>query len=318
MNASKMELGNQLNTAVLFLVFNRPETSSRVFEAIRKARPSRLYVAADGPRADRDCELEKCSQVREISTAVDWPCELHTLFRDVNQGCKIAVSSAITWFFEHEEQGIILEDDCLPSQSFFLFCQEMLNHYKNDTRVWHVAGVYPFASESQPSNTYYFSEYNPIWGWATWRRAWAKFDAAIPFWPQISATNTIEVLLGSQQAKKYRARFWRAYNGEVDTWDYQWFLTRLLHGKSIVPMVNLVTNIGFGGDATHTLNPQSPLAGLEAVEMTFPVEHPEFFIVDKELDARWERVNPLQARSPQPGDEGFAVKAKKAIRTLLK
>jgi hypothetical protein len=126
------------------------------------------------------------------------------------------------------------------------------------------------------------------------------------------------VLLGSQQAKKYRARFWRAYNGEVDTWDYQWFLTRLLHGKSIVPMVNLVTNIGFGGDATHTLNPQSPLAGIEAVEMTFPVEHPEFFIVDKELDGRWESVNPLQAPNPKPGGEGFAVKAKKVIRTLLK
>jgi len=181
MNASKMDSADQLNTAVLFLVFNRPETTFQVFEAIRKARPSRLYVAADGPRVDRDGELEKCSQVREISTAVDWPCELHTLFRDVNQGCKIAVSSAIIWFFEREEQGIILEDDCFPGLSFFLFCQEMLNYHRIDTRVWHVAGVYPFVAESEPPNTYIFFEYNPIWCWTTWRRAWAKFDAAIPF-----------------------------------------------------------------------------------------------------------------------------------------
>jgi hypothetical protein len=152
----------------LFLVFNRPDTTSQVFEAIRKARPPKLYVAADGPRLDREGELEKCAQVRAIATAIDWPCELHTLFRDLNQGCKIAVSTAITWFFEHEEQGIILEDDCLPSQSFFLFCQEMLNHYKNDTRVWHVAGVYPFATDSRDCNAYCFSEYSPIWGWATW------------------------------------------------------------------------------------------------------------------------------------------------------
>lgn len=257
--------------------------------------------------------------MREISTAIDWPCELYALLRDVNQGCKMAVSSAITWFFENEEQGIILEDDCLPSQSFFLFCQEMLHYYKNDMRVWHIAGVYPFAASSQCSDSYYFSEYNPIWGWATWRRAWQKFDAAIPFWPQISSTNTIEALLGSRQAKKYRARFWRAYNGDVDTWDYQWFLTRLLHGKSVVPMVNMVRNIGFGDDATHTFNPQSPMAELEAVEMAFPIKHPEFFVVNKELDERWESVNPLQAPSAKPaGKGGLTAKARKVIKKLLK
>jgi hypothetical protein len=318
MNASQLEFGDQLNTAVLFLVFNRPDTTSQVFEAIRKARPPKLYVAADGPRLDREGELEKCAQVREIATAIDWPCELHTLFRDLNQGCKIAVSTAITWFFEHEEQGIILEDDCLPSQSFFLFCQEMLSHFKNDTRVWHVAGVYPFATDSQDRNTYYFSEYNPIWGWATWRRAWNKFDAAIPFWPQISTTDTLEVLLGPQQARKYRARFWRAFNGDVDTWDYQWFLTRLLHGKSVVPMVNMVSNIGFRGDATHTFDPQSPMASLEAVEMEFPIEHPEFFIVNKELDQRWANLNPLQPPAPQSGGGGFAAKVRKVVRKFLR
>jgi hypothetical protein len=319
MNDSKMNSADQLNVAVLFLVFNRPDTTAQVFEAIRKARPKRLYVAADGPRPDRDGELEKCSRVREISTAVDWPCELHTLFRDANQGCRMAVSSAITWFFENEEQGIILEDDCLPSQSFFPFCEEMLDRYKSDLRVWHIGGVYPFAAGTQYSDSYYFSEYNPIWGWATWRRAWNKFDAAIPFWPQISSTNTIEALLGSRQAKKYRARFWRAYNGDVDTWDYQWFLTRLLHGKSVVPLVNLVRNIGFGDDATHTFNQQSPMAQLEAAEMNFPIKHPEFFIVNKQLDEGWETVNPLQAPSgEQPAGKVFTAKARKLLRKLLK
>lgn len=155
-----------LNTAVLFLVFNRPDTTKQVFEAIRKAKPPRLYVAADGPRLNRAGEEEKVKAVREyLMDNIDWSCEVKTLFRQENLGCKYAVSGAITWFFEHEEMGIILEDDCLPSQSFFWFCEELLNRYNNDTRIFLISGFNSINKWKNNSFDYLFSYYGSIWGW---------------------------------------------------------------------------------------------------------------------------------------------------------
>ena len=170
-----------LTTPVLFLVFNRPDTTEKVFEAIRQAKPQKLFVAADGPRGNRLGEKEKCEQVRKIATTVDWDCEVKTLFREKNLGCKFAVSSAIDWFFKNVEEGIVLEDDCLPSQSFFWFCQELLERYRNDERVMLIGGNNR-GVDFLKNHSYFFSKYVQIWGWATWRRSWEKYDSKIRKW----------------------------------------------------------------------------------------------------------------------------------------
>ena len=243
-----------LQIAVLFLVFNRPDTTQQVFEAIRQAKPPRLYVAADGPRANREGEAERASQVREIATAVDWPCEVKTLFRDENLGCKKAVSSGIDWFFENEEQGIILEDDCLPHPDFFKFCETLLNRYVSDERVWVVTGDNFQDGQQRGDGSYYFSRYNHVWGWASWRRAWTKRDMEIKFWPNWKNSLEWKAWLPDRVERKYWTEiFDQMYRQEIDTWDYPWTASVWFHGGlTATPNVNLVSNIGFGPDATHT------------------------------------------------------------------
>jgi hypothetical protein len=260
-----------LQTAVLFLVFNRPDTTAQVFEAIRKARPPRLYVAADGPRANRDGEAERVARVREIATAVDWPCEVKTLFREKNLGCKYAVSGGITWFFEHEEQGIILEDDCLPVQSFFWFCESLLERYASDERVAMVTGdnFQKGQYRGEAGASYYFSKYNHIWGWASWRRAWQKADMDIKFWPEWKHSAGWQAAIPDKVERKYWSNiFDRMYRAEIDTWDYPWTASVWFHcGLTATPNVNLVSNIGFGPDSTHTGSADSPFARMATSQM---------------------------------------------------
>ena len=161
---------------VLFLIFNRPETTIQVFSAIKKAQPNRLYIAADGPRPEYPDEVNHCKIARTIATNVDWDCEVKTLFRDQNLGCRLAVSQAIDWFFEQEPEGIILEDDCLPNQSFFWFCKELLEKYRNETRIMHIGGTNFQFGKNRTNYSYYFSRYAHIWGWASWRREWKYYD----------------------------------------------------------------------------------------------------------------------------------------------
>ena len=243
-----------LQTAVLFLVFNRPDTTAQVFEAIRQARPPRLYVAADGPRANREGEAERVARVREIATDVDWPCEVKTQFREENLGCKSAVSGGITWFFEHEEQGIILEDDCLPHFDFFRFCEQLLSRYASEERVWVITGDNFQNGIQRGEGSYYFSRFNHVWGWASWRRAWEKADMSIDFWPDWKRNVAWKNFWTDVVAQRYWTRiFNRAYRNEIDTWDYQWTACIWFYGGlTATPNVNLIKNIGFGDDATHT------------------------------------------------------------------
>lgn len=274
---------------VLFLVYNRPEVTAEVFAAIRSARPPRLYVAADGPRLGRDDEAERIAQTRAIATAVDWPCELRTLFRDENLGCKLAVSEAITWFFAHEESGIILEDDCLPAPSFFPYCETLLERYRDDLRIWHINGRNSL-SDANLADEYYFSRYDSVWGWATWRRAWSEYDVLMSVWPIASREKWLEHLLSPEVSKYYKNLFSRTYQGDIDTWDYQWSFVRMINGVSIVPKVNLIQNLGFGADATHTTDPGNPMAKVSAGRIRFPLKHPTSFIVDRERDQAWEKL----------------------------
>ena len=276
---------NPLKTAVLFLVFNRPDTTKQVFEAIRKAKLPSLYVAADGPRADKDGEKEKCEQVRKIATQVDWDCEVKTLFREKNLGCRIGVSSAIDWFFENEEEGIILEDDCLPSQSFFWYCEELLERYRRDMRIVAVSGNNFQKGSTRNEFSYYFSRFNHCWGWASWRRAWSYYEKDMQSWPYIRDNNYLQDILLDKTAVKYWGKiFETAYRNEIDSWAYRWtFSCWIQNGLSVLPSVNLVSNIGFGGDATHTSG-DSRLSKMTASELSFPLKHPNWMIRDTRAD----------------------------------
>ncbi|PKM46252.1 MAG: hemolytic protein HlpA-like protein [Gammaproteobacteria bacterium HGW-Gammaproteobacteria-1] len=243
-----------MRSPVLFLVFNRPTPTAKVFEAIRAARPPRLYIAADGPRAHREGEAARCAEVRDIVMRVDWPCEVRTLFRDENLGCKAAVSGGISWFFEQEEQGIILEDDCLPHPDFFSYCDTLLERYRDDERVWVVTGDNFQRGTRRGDASYYFSKYNHVWGWASWRRAWQHYQGDIRFWPEWRRSADWSEHAADPVERRYWTRiFDRIHRNEIDTWDYPWTASIWYHGGlTATPNVNLVTNIGFGPDATHT------------------------------------------------------------------
>lgn len=275
-------------SAVLFLIFNRPDTTARVFEAIRRARPARLYVAADGPRASRAGEAAACAETRDIITRIDWPCELHTLFRDQNLGCKAAVSGAISWFFDHEAEGIILEDDCLPSPSFFPYCDALLDKYRDDDRVGQVSGSRFFADEARLDGaaSYVFSRYGSIWGWASWRRAWQHYDPDLRDWDRMTRPENLDAAFPDRRERMAKLAIGKQLkNGSLDTWDYQWGFTKAYQSQlSVVPSHNLIVNIGFGAEATHTKRhdskaPQS-LGGL-----SFPLIDPPYFTSHAQYDA---------------------------------
>ena len=273
------------NTPVLFLIFNRPNTTQQVFSAIRKAKPPRLYIAADGPRSDYPNDAESCEIARSIATNVDWECDVKTLFNDQNLGCRKSVSEAINWFFENEPEGIILEDDCLPSQSFFWFCQELLKHFQDDTRIMHIGGT-NFQFGNYPTNdSYYFSRYAHVWGWASWRRAWKFYDEKME---QCSVENYSEILLQFTDNQSFTKYWYKVFQqtsiGEINTWDYQWtFACWNQKGLSVVPSVNLVSNLGFSADSTHTYKP-SPLANMLTEKINLPLKHPKHVVRHKKAD----------------------------------
>jgi hypothetical protein len=269
---------------ILFLIFNRPECTAATFAAISKIKPEKLYIAADGPRTGKTGEDVLCEKTRDIVKKIDWDCEAKTLFRESNLGCKDAVSSAITWFFQNEEMGIILEDDCLPRESFFPFCEELLIKYKDDDRIWHIDGT---TSQSGVAGTsYQFSKYCLIWGWATWRRAWKNYDKQIKGFPEFKEKEIINSIWNKIEVRKYwLANLELAYNDKIDTWDFQWAYTVWTNnGMSIRPHVNLVKNIGFSADATHTVTANKLLQILKSEEMDFPLQHPVFYLPNVEMD----------------------------------
>jgi hypothetical protein len=276
-----------LQTAVLFVVFNRPNTTAQVFEAIRRASPPRLYVAADGPRPSKIGEEANVELVRTIATSVDWPCELKTLFRPLNLGCKHAVSRAITWFFEHEEQGIILEDDCLPSQSFFWFCEQLLNLYKVEERIFLVSGFNKRGRWKPDLHDYFFSHLGGIWGWATWRRAWNHFNLEMTGLEEMSQGLFFEKLLGKALGVRRKRAMLHAKKsnerGTMSTWAYPWGFARHKHSAiACVPSINLVSNIGFGNGATHTTD--APIQHLPGNEIPLPLK-PNFNLsADQDYD----------------------------------
>jgi len=275
-----------LKTAILFLVFNRPDTTRKSFEAIRQARPERLYIGADGARPEREGEQAKVDAVRKyILDNIDWDCEVRTLFRGKNLGCRNAPVSAIEWFFENEEEGIILEDDCVPGPSFFKYCSELLERYRNEPRVMCISGNVFHSSRKVGNHSYYFSRIPHCWGWASWRRAWRLYDADIKSFPEFKKKNKIAQFFKKHKEQQYWLYiFSKTFEGEFNMcWDYQWIFAILNNkGMACTPQKNLVENIGIGDDATHTIGwPDQP----PAKPLTFPMIHPEKIDVLSDIDS---------------------------------
>lgn len=263
----------QFETPILFMVFNRPDATKRVFEEIKKQKPKKLFIAADGPRINRPEELAKCQAVREVVEKINWPCEVQKLFREKNLGCKMACSSAIDWFFNNVSEGIILEDDILPDPSFFQFCKELLEKYRDNPKIMAICGSNLAESWNTP-HSYFFSKYAYVWGWASWRRAWKHFDVFMKSWAENSNQEVIRKRLNnSKQWKVKKWQFDRTFWGRKDTWDYQWEYAVLFKGGlSIFPKVNLIENIGLDQDATHTIGDKK--FSLSRKKMAFPLNHP--------------------------------------------
>lgn len=266
-----------LTTPVVLMVFNRPDETSRVFEAIREARPQQLLVIADGPRSNRPGESDLCAKVRHIVEQVDWPCHVLRNFSDTNLGCRQRVASGLDWVFDQVEEAIILEDDCLPDQSFFRFCQELLEYYLHDHRIGMISGDnFQFGLQDN-NDSYYFSRYFHVWGWATWRNRWVgSFDVDMKKWPAVRFETFLANMLNDKcELVAWKNNFEKAYSGKFDTWDYQWVFANWLHGRlCILPTVNLVSNIGFNSRATHT-KVSINLADIDCSTVVFPLKHPK-------------------------------------------
>jgi hypothetical protein len=276
-----------LRTPVAFVIFNRPDTTRRVFDAIARARPSRLLVVADGPRETRPDDAAKVAATRAIIDQVDWDCEVLTNYSTDNLGCRRRVASGIDWVFEQVEEAIVLEDDCLPHPSFFRFCEELLDRFRDDDRVSAVGGANYHPGVRLNDDSYYFSKYPYIWGWASWRDRWkGTFDVDMAAWPRVR-DRAADVLGDAREGAHWARVFDEVHAGRIDTWDVQWAFACMLAGRSaVVPNVNLISNIGFGADATHTVQ-STAVASLEAEAMPFPLRHPDGVFQSLTLDRRY-------------------------------
>ena len=274
------------NTPILFLVFNRPDTTKRVFEQIRKIKPSYFYVAADGPRGNKPGEKEICDKVRSlVLSQIDWECEIKTLLRDENLGCGKAVSGAIDWFFQNVEKGIILEDDTVPDLSFFKFCEIQLKRYADTKEVKIISGNNFQDNIVRGNGSYYFTKYVHIWGWATWKRTWDLYDFELKDWISRSTNSRKELFTTETEYDYWNNIFDLVSKKEIDTWDYQLFyLSIKCSGINVIPNKNLVTNIGFMPASTHTKDPNHKLAGLSKYDFSEDII-PSKFEADDEADS---------------------------------
>jgi len=277
-------MNSPLRVPIVLLCFNRPEKTRAVMKTIRAARPGRLYVVADGPRPGVTGETELCAQVRRIATDVDWPCEVFTDFAPQNLGCYRRVSSGLTWAFGQSEELIVLEDDCIAHPDFFVFCDQLLERFRGDARIFAVSGDNFQRSSSRGQDSYYFSRIFHCWGWASWRRSWQSVDLEMKDWPALRDGGWLESAFADQGLAAYFARaFEETYYGKNDSWAYRAAYSSLAHGRlNILPSFNLVSNIGFGPDATHTQ--AAPRLARPVEGLTFPLTHPRFFIVDRHAD----------------------------------
>lgn len=285
-----MSATSSFSPPVVLLVFNRPELTARVLARIRAARPALLFVVADGPRPERADDAGKCREVRAvIEQGVDWPCQVVRDYAEANLGCGPRIAGGLTRVFEQVEEAIILEDDCLPDPSFFPYCAELLARYRDEPRVGLISGSHHQLASTREGTSYYFCRYGNIWGWATWRRAWAKFDHTMQDWPAWRDSDEFARFFSDAGVRAFWRKTWDAAAANPhDTWDYQWTFCYLRHGLlGVLPRVALIENIGFGAGATHTEG--AGIGGPPTEPMEFPLRHPVNVVPDHEAEARASR-----------------------------
>ena len=272
-------------SAVLFLIFNRPDTTEKVFEQIRNARPKRLYIAADAPRENRPGEELLCKQVKDIVSNIDWECEVKTLYRDQNAGCRDAVSAAITWFFDNEEEGIVLEDDCLPANSFFKFCDTLLEKYRFDSRIRHITGCNLQLGKKWGNGSYYFSNRTHVWGWAGWKRVWNEYDKELTQYNSEEIKERLDNIYPDPLVvETWISIFNDVKAGKINSWAYPLdFINFFNNGLNIIPNENLISNIGFGETGTNTLDAKHTFSKLNLSEID-EIIHPTFMVPEKQAD----------------------------------
>jgi hypothetical protein len=273
-----------LKTPVAFIIFNRPERTARVFAEIARARPPKLLVVADGPRTEDEREL--CTATRAVVDRIDWDCEVLKNFSDVNLGCKRRVSSGLDWVFEQSEEAIIVEDDCLPDQTFFTFCEELLDRFRDDPQVGMICGSSFQSGRKRLPYSYYFGLHITVWGWASWRRAWRAYDLEMRNWPRLRDSSWLsDLLLNPVAVKNWNEIYEGAFQDQLDSWDWQlffsWWSNNML---AAIPNRNLVTNIGFGDAASHTMDTLPTMANLPLEPMEFPLKHTPVVELDREAD----------------------------------
>ncbi len=276
----------QTQSAILFIIFNRLDTSLQVLKQIRNTKPARLYITADGPRTYKSAEDLRCQETKAmIMAGIDWDCEVNTLFRDENKGPKEAIASAVAWFFEHEEEGIILEHDCLPNNSFFKFCDTLLEKYRFDNRVWLISGCNLQNGKKWGNASYYFSNLTNGWGWATWRRSWNTYDKDLIKYNDEEVRENLQNIFDDPLiVDSWENIFKDTKSGKIDTWDYQVTFAHFFNNcVNIVPNSNLVSNIGFGVGAENTIDGDSFFANIPLIEMG-EIIHPQCMLPQKQAD----------------------------------
>ena len=295
---------DKLDVPVALIFFNRPETLKKVFQKVKEARPSKLFLIQDGARADNEFDIDKVKQCRDIVNDIDWECEVYKNYSDINLGCGVRPYTGISWVFEHVDRAIILEDDCIPAHSFFQFCEEMLEKYENDSRIGIISGLNYFGNYDFGGYSYGFVKSGAIWGWATWKNRWDKYDFYLKKIDEEYVRKNIELDITPRFAAKKRLATWESAKQELDKnkrvsyWDYQWGFTRHLNSwLSIVPKYNQITNIGIGTGSTHSGNNIKLLPRkiakfffMDVKELEFPLNHPDFVLSDRSYDAEYYKI----------------------------
>ena len=266
---------------VVFIVFNRPECTARTLAAIREARPPRLLVVADGPRANRPGEDVKCRETRRvIDEGVDWPCEVERNYSPVNLGCGERPASGLSWAFSRADRLIVLEDDCLPDPSFFHFCDQLLERYADDQRIGQICGSPFICNRLERPTSYIFSRYGPCWGWASWARAWKYFSFSLESWPEVERSGNFRSFIPDPFERRSRRKTYNSLrHGPGSIWDLHWGYAKMANSMlSIIPTRSMIENIGFGADATHTLTQNGP--ALTRGSMPDTLIHPTNILAD--------------------------------------
>ena len=315
------KLPKVITAPVLIIAFNRPDMLQIVFEQVRRAKPKKLYFAVDGPRPERMDDVENCNKVKEIVKQVDWPCDVHTLFRTENVGCGRGPAEAISWAFENEDRLIILEDDCVAANSFFRFCEDMLERYKNDTRIWNISGrSHQHGCKYFDNQDYLFSSYAHTNGWATWKRCWEQMDMMMSDVPEFLAMGGyINTFFNEKYVKIANEKLLKKYRTiekEVThSWDSQWGYAKAKNGGlGIVPCKNLIHNIGIGG--THTNKPTKALL-MEAEELPEMIRHPRFVLLNKGYEELHFNNHVKRGRGYYTPTERFFLRVKKRIQRMF-